>query len=360
VTSNQFGGLAAGVQGINTIYGTAVFGLSLTGGWGVVGASNGPVESSVVPVGVLAISTTGYGSQSVATTTSGAGAAATNTAAGGAALVANATATSGAGMGIYANCASPQRIGLAAYGSGGGPAAYFGGGVYVNGPLMVSGAKNAVVRDSSGSLRRMYSMESPDSWFEDAGSGRLTNGATRVELPADFAQFVHTDDYHIFLTPRGASEGPLRRQQRRDRLQRPRAARRHERHRFQLADHGKTQGHCRAEARARRRPAAAGPAGSPRRLARAVRDRVEPGTGLGSLRGACSLALWERVGVRAPPRRSREKKSLRRPSPGPAECRRSRRGGRAGLRLAARRHGIMLRRWWRAPGSDPIRELLLR
>ncbi len=50
-------------------------------------------------------------------------------------------------------------------------------------------------------------MESPESLFEDFGKGRLGNGRGEVKLDADFAALVHGDDYHIFLTPRGDSNG---------------------------------------------------------------------------------------------------------------------------------------------------------
>jgi hypothetical protein len=200
------GGFNAGVQGINQDSGPAVFGFANGGGYGVLGTSSGAGNGSV-PVGVLAISTSGYAFQGYTNTAAGVGAAATNAAPGGCAFVANATASSGGGMGAYANCASPQGIGLAAYATGGGLAAYIGGSVFITGSLMVAGPKNAVVRDAAGSLRRMYSNESPESWFEDAGSGRLATGAARVDLPVDFAELVRTDDYHVFLTPHGPSEG---------------------------------------------------------------------------------------------------------------------------------------------------------
>jgi hypothetical protein len=194
-----------GVYGTSTGGGTGVQGMSTggTGGNGVIGtASNGPGA-----VGVLGLSSTGYGFQGF--TTAGppaAGAAATNTSPGGSALVANASATSGSGIGAYCTCASPSGFGLGAYNTGGGYAGYFSGNVLVTGAFMVMGPKNAVVRDDGGSLRRMYSMESPESWFEDFGSGRLSGGSVMVSLEPGFARLVKTDDYHVFLTPYGEAE----------------------------------------------------------------------------------------------------------------------------------------------------------
>jgi len=42
--------------------------------------------------------------------------------------------------------------------------------------LIVLGAKSAAVLFPDGSHRRLYCMESPESWFEDFGTGQLTNG----------------------------------------------------------------------------------------------------------------------------------------------------------------------------------------
>ena len=46
-------------------------------------------------------------------------------------------------------------------------------------------------------------MESPESWFEDFGSGQLDGGSATVQLDPTFAGLVDTGDYHVFLTPRG-------------------------------------------------------------------------------------------------------------------------------------------------------------
>jgi hypothetical protein len=46
-------------------------------------------------------------------------------------------------------------------------------------------------------------MESPESWFEDFGKGRLECGAAEVILDPDFAAVVQLDDYHVFLTEYG-------------------------------------------------------------------------------------------------------------------------------------------------------------
>jgi len=43
-------------------------------------------------------------------------------------------------------------------------------------------------------------MESPESWFEDFGTGYLKNGQAEVPLDAEFASIVNRDDYHVFLS----------------------------------------------------------------------------------------------------------------------------------------------------------------
>jgi hypothetical protein len=54
----------------------------------------------------------------------------------------------------------------------------------------------------------LYSMGSPQNWFEDFGSGRLASGGATVALEPTFAQTVNTTtDYHVFLTPEGDCRG---------------------------------------------------------------------------------------------------------------------------------------------------------
>jgi hypothetical protein len=61
-----------------------------------------------------------------------------------------------------------------------------------------------------GGSRRVahYAVESPDNWFEDFGTGQLSNGSASIALDPIFAQTVNAAmDYHVFLTPRGECEG---------------------------------------------------------------------------------------------------------------------------------------------------------
>jgi hypothetical protein len=98
----------------------------------------------------------------------------------------------------------PNSIGIFA---SGGQAGFFAGTVVINGGLSVSGAKSAAVPFPDGSHRLLYCLESPDSWFEDFGFGRLTGGQAQIQLDPDFAATVNTDGYHVFITEYDDSNG---------------------------------------------------------------------------------------------------------------------------------------------------------
>jgi hypothetical protein len=51
-------------------------------------------------------------------------------------------------------------------------------------------------------------MQSAENWFEDAGSGQLSNGSASIALDPTFAQTVNPGmEYHVFLTPNGNCKG---------------------------------------------------------------------------------------------------------------------------------------------------------
>jgi hypothetical protein len=53
-----------------------------------------------------------------------------------------------------------------------------------------------------------YSMQSPENWMEDFGTGSIERGVGVVRLDPSFADTVTADaSYHVFLTPRGDSKG---------------------------------------------------------------------------------------------------------------------------------------------------------
>lgn len=110
-------------------------------------------------------------------------------------------ATSDTYIGILAACGDDS-------GNPGVAAGVFAGDVLVNGTLTVTGGVNsAAIRHRDGSHRRLYSLESPESWFEDFGEARLVKGRADVKLDPSFLAVVSMDKYHVFLTPYGESNG---------------------------------------------------------------------------------------------------------------------------------------------------------
>jgi len=81
--------------------------------------------------------------------------------------------------------------------------------ISVKGVLNCSGTESVDVPVDGGARRvSLYAVEAPDNWFEDAGSGQLSNGSARIELDSTFAQTVNTGlEYHVFLTPKGDCKG---------------------------------------------------------------------------------------------------------------------------------------------------------
>jgi hypothetical protein len=107
----------------------------------------------------------------------------------------------------------PSSIGVVGWSDNGlgvagltGSSSSFAGAFY--GGLVVSGGpKSAAVPHPDGSQRLRYSMESPESWFEDFGRAALVHGQAKEALEATFAAVVHTDDYHVFLSPESETNG---------------------------------------------------------------------------------------------------------------------------------------------------------
>jgi hypothetical protein len=87
-------------------------------------------------------------------------------------------------------------------GVAGAYAAAFYGPVIVGGDFtVVGGAKSAAVPHPDGTHRRLYCVESPESWFEDFGKGTLECGQADVTIDPDLAAVADLTDYHVFLTP---------------------------------------------------------------------------------------------------------------------------------------------------------------
>jgi len=79
----------------------------------------------------------------------------------------------------------------------------------VKGDLHCTGSKSADVPVDGGARKvALYAVEAPDNWFEDFGSGVLSNGVATVAFDPTFVQTVNTTlEYHVFLTPNGDCKG---------------------------------------------------------------------------------------------------------------------------------------------------------
>jgi hypothetical protein len=189
--------------------GTGVFGLGRgPGAQGVRGiGSGGPNVLPGSPVGVY-----GQGGSDGAAGVWGAGgigvlAQGTNTGvvAEGATVGVNGQGQTGV---VAASNGQPGSIGL--FGSGNAAdqlAGEFLGDVFIIGDFTITGLKSAVVPVADGSHRRLYCVESPESWFEDVGFGTLVNGRAEISLDPGFASTVQTDQYHVFITEYDGSNG---------------------------------------------------------------------------------------------------------------------------------------------------------
>jgi hypothetical protein len=164
-------GEAAGIGVSGVSAGVGVYGLIVSGSgntiavYGYNGSDDPGPSAGAGGFGVYGLSAKGHGVVGAATTT------------GAAAVVGSVNGLAGAYAGV------------------------FFGPVVVEGDFtVVGGAKSAAVPHPDGTHRRLYCMESPESWFEDFGKGQLECGQAEVTLDPDFAAVVHVDDYHVFLT----------------------------------------------------------------------------------------------------------------------------------------------------------------
>jgi hypothetical protein len=94
---------------------------------------------------------------------------------------------------------------LFAYGSA------FGGTctIDVSGNVTCSGTISGVAPVAGGSKKvALNAIQSPENWFEDAGSGQLASGEAVVNIESVFGETVNTGvEYHVFLTPNGDCKG---------------------------------------------------------------------------------------------------------------------------------------------------------
>jgi hypothetical protein len=205
------GGYGVYGEGVN---GRGVYGIAPSG-FGVQGVSTsfyGVVGQSTSSIGVIGQSTSSigvYGSSS-----GGNGVYGLASAAGTTEVVAGVFGDSTASYGIIGRTTAAGYSGLTAITSTSGVAAlaatatvgtayaaYFTGATVVQGNFaVVGGTKSAAVKDASGQHRLVYCVESPESWLEDFGTGKVVSGKAEIALDPTFTQIARTDDYHVFLT----------------------------------------------------------------------------------------------------------------------------------------------------------------
>jgi len=80
--------------------------------------------------------------------------------------------------------------------------------INVIGQLNCSGTITPSAQTSDGRQVKLYTVASPENWFEDFGSGQLAGGSAQIPLDPIFASTVNTGEpYHVFLTPNGDCKG---------------------------------------------------------------------------------------------------------------------------------------------------------
>jgi hypothetical protein len=187
---------SAGVYGNANSDTVGVLGRAQFGGTGVLGQSLSglPILGQVAPgsiantIAIYGLNNSGY----TGTSPGAGGFAVYGLSANGHGLVGATAATGGAAV-----------VG-ATNGVAGAFAAAFYGPVIVGGDLtVVGGAKSAAVPHPDGSHRRLYCLESPESWFEDFGRGQLQCGSAAIAIDPDFGAVADLSDYHVFLTEYG-------------------------------------------------------------------------------------------------------------------------------------------------------------
>jgi hypothetical protein len=183
-----------GVSGTaNAINGTGVFGIAKGGGTGVYGQSSRSPHAFAETAGVFGenFDASGVGVLGTAHGAIGHGV----------------HGRCNAGTGVYAESDTGTALFATHNGGPTGAAGIFFGPVSVVGPFSVVGTKSAAVPHSDGSHRLLYSVESPESWFEDFGEAKLVKGRAKVRIDPEFAVVADTRRSHVFLTAYGDSQG---------------------------------------------------------------------------------------------------------------------------------------------------------
>jgi hypothetical protein len=116
---------------------------------------------------------------------------------------ASSSSTSGIPIGVLGQTESTSGWGVYSAGDMGASGNLFVGDAYVDN-LYATYSKSALVSTDDYGWRALYAVESPENWFEDFGTGQLSNGYAEIAIEAIFSQTVNlAEDYHVFLTPMG-------------------------------------------------------------------------------------------------------------------------------------------------------------
>ncbi len=192
----------AGVFGRNNdLNGVGTFGEAPngTGAFGDSSSGSGVAGNSSSGAGVYGASATGNGVQGIST--------------GGLYGVRGDSGSPGGpagAAGLVGVALAPNAIAFGSVVAGGATiAGYFNGNVTVVGNFNVTGTKSAAVKDAQGNHQLVYCVESPESWFEDFGTGTVTNGKASITIDPAFAHLVHLDDYHVFIAEHGGTHHHL-------------------------------------------------------------------------------------------------------------------------------------------------------
>ena len=216
--NNGTGGSGIGVYGAQNGFGWGVYGTTPSGsgvygystsGYGVQAGSNsgtGIYASSTGGVGVDGHSSTNNAAQG----TSGSGIGVQGSSSSGYGIYGSSpnnyavVGVTTSGNGVYGQVSTANQAGIV----GRQEAAGGNWAIYGFGNIGATGTKSAVVpaEDGNGHLT-LYCMESPECWFEDFGSARLSGGLASVRIDPEFAQTVHTGEYHVFLQAEGECRG---------------------------------------------------------------------------------------------------------------------------------------------------------
>lgn len=112
-----------------------------------------------------------------------------------------------AGVAFQGTYVSGGQVDIGVYGSGGTAAGQYA--MYARGNFATTGTKSASVPTSKGN-QLVYTIESPEMWFEDFGNAQLVNGSAKIELDELFLETVVIDANHpmvVTVTPQGDCKG---------------------------------------------------------------------------------------------------------------------------------------------------------